>query len=70
MSQDNSVGHTLAINKFADMSTYEYKQMLGYKPDTRVGKKMTTFMISNLSEAPASVDWATSGKIQGPKDQG
>jgi len=69
-SQDNTVGHSLAINRFADMSTYEYKQMLGYRADTRVGKKFTTFMISDLSAAPASVDWANNGKTQGPKDQG
>jgi len=69
-AHDATVGYTIGINKFSDMSTYEYKQMLGYKPDTRVGKKMSTFMIADPLAAADSVDWSTTGKIQGPKDQG
>jgi len=36
-------GFTMGINKFADMSTYEYKQMLGYKKDLRTEKRIPTF---------------------------
>jgi C1A family cysteine protease len=68
-NHDSSVtGTTLAINKFADMSPYEYKQMLGYKKQVRQGKRMTTF---NLAASVAdSKDWHEEGKVQDPKDQG
>jgi len=34
--------YTLEINKFADMSDYEFKQMLGYKPATRTAPVVST----------------------------
>jgi len=67
-NHDESSGTVFAINKFADMSSYEYKQMLGYKKNLRQGKRMTTFNLA--ATAADSVDWFTAGKVQGPKDQG
>jgi len=63
-------GFTIGINKFADMSTYEYKQMLGYKPELRTSKRIVTFKISDPLAVPASVDWFTAGGVVAPKDQG
>jgi hypothetical protein len=52
---------TLAINKFADMSDYEYKQMLGYKPSLRTNKKnfTATYTASAPLEAVPEVNWVT-----------
>ena len=65
-------GFTIGINKFADMSTYEYKQMLGYKKELRTQKRVNTFQISAPLAADAAVDWATpiNKYVVAPKDQG
>ena len=62
-------GFTMGINQFADMSDFEYKRLLGYKPELRTEKKTTTFALA-ATAAPASVDWVSSGKVTGVKNQG
>jgi cathepsin L len=67
----NAEGHSfsLGINQFADMTAYEYKQMLGYKADLKVAKKNHVFgLVSNA--LPTEVDWTTSGAVTGVKNQG
>ena len=61
-------GHTLAINKFADLSEAEYKRMLGYKPLN----SNQTFKATFLDEAnsPVSRDWRTEGAVTSVKYQG
>jgi hypothetical protein len=63
-------GFTIGINKFADMSTYEYKQMLGYNSNLRQGKRVVSFSLADPSAAPASKDWFADGAVVAPKDQG
>ena len=63
-------GFTIGINKFADMSSYEYRQMLGYKKDLRTSKRINTFSIADPLAVPASVDWVSGGAVIAPKDQG
>jgi hypothetical protein len=71
LSQDTlSTGITLAVNKFADMSSYEFKQMLGYKKNLRTNKRMVTFQISDPNDLPDEVDWVANGGVVDPKDQG
>lgn len=63
-------GFTIGINKFADMSAYEYKQMLGYKSDLRTSKRINTFSIADPLSVPDAVDWVSGGAVIAPKDQG
>jgi len=71
MSHDPSTGYTLGINHLSDMSDYEYKQLLGYRPDLRQSKGMTTFAIINSDGSNAeSVDWRAKGAVTPVKNQG
>jgi C1A family cysteine protease len=55
------------VNKFSDMSTYEFKQMLGFNPSTA----KNTPQVLELNETNASeVDWVSAGKVTAVKDQG
>jgi C1A family cysteine protease len=62
-------GFTLGVNQFTDMSDFEYKRLLGYKPELQTEKKVNTFMLASTA-APASVDWVASGKVTPVKNQG
>lgn len=63
-------GFTKAINKFSDLSAYEYKQMLGYKQSLGTDTKVTSFARLDTSSLPASVDWNAKGAVTPIKDQG
>merc|ERR1712195_192977 len=65
----DSLGYTVGINQFADMTKTEYKRtMLGYN----ALRKPTNLVTEQLDEtaAPASVDWTTKGAVTPVKDQG
>jgi len=65
----DSLGYTVGINQFADMTKTEYKRtMLGYN----ALRKPTNLVTEKLDEtaAPASVDWTTKGAVTPVKDQG
>lgn len=47
--------YTMGVNKFADLTTEEYKHMLGFIPSTRRPNKMPK-VFGNVS-TPDSVDW-------------
>lgn len=65
----NGNSYTLAINKFADMSSYEFKQMLGYKASMK-GKSTPTFHLFGEETIPNAVDWVAAGAVTGVKNQG
>lgn len=63
-------GHTstVGINKFADFTTAEFKQLLGSKQKiSQVVDNVTYLPEANLS---ATVDWRAKGAVTGVKDQG
>jgi cathepsin F len=57
------------INHFSDMSDYEWKQMMGYKPELRQSKRINSFLIAQ-GEVPDSVDWNAKGAVTPVKNQG
>merc|ERR1712166_73548 len=65
----DTLGYTVGINQFADMTKTEYKRtMLGYN----ALRKPTNLVTEELDEtaAPASVDWTTKGAVTPVKNQG
>merc|ERR1712195_398922 len=65
----DSLGYTVGVNQFADMTKTEYKRtMLGYN----ALRKPTNLVTEKLDEtaAPASVDWTTKGAVTPVKNQG
>jgi len=56
-------GFRKAINKFADMTEQEYKNMLGYRPDLSTKTRVKRY--HKLTETPndATVDWRTKGAV-------
>jgi hypothetical protein len=58
-NQDPNASYTIGINHLSDMSDYEYKRLLGYKPSMRQATGVQSFHISQADAVPASVDWRT-----------
>ena len=71
IKQHNSEGHSfnLGINHMADWTEYEYKQLLGYKPELRTEARQEVFPKIN-SKAASSIDWRDYGAVTGVKNQG
>ena len=63
-SQDH---YRLAINKFADMNDYEYKQILSYKKSENFETEEEEDIVYSY---PSSYDWRDHGAVTGVKDQG
>jgi len=63
----NGDGFSLGINKFADMTTEEFKMRLGFKPSSRQRNPVS---IASTIDAPDSLDWRTKGAVTPIKDQG
>jgi C1A family cysteine protease len=68
-NQENGVTYSMDVNNLADMSDYEYKQLLGYKPKARQAKRVNTFKIM-AQAAPDAVDWRSKGGVTPVKNQG
>jgi cathepsin L len=67
--------YTMAMNKFADLTSAEFKSIfLGYKPELRTGKKtvMKLFDVQVGAYPSGSKDWSTTAPVAvtGVKDQG
>lgn len=56
---------TLGVNKFADMTNEEYKQLLGFSPLKGTGK-----VHQAIGAAPDTKDWRDDGYVTPIKDQG
>jgi len=64
-----ATGYRLGINHMSDMSDFEYKQLLGYKPNLRQSSASPSVMLYSPDSVPTSVDWRSSA-VTGVKDQG
>ncbi|XP_037083196.1 procathepsin L-like [Pollicipes pollicipes] len=59
----------LGVNKFADITNAEYRQMLGYQPRATRGIRVSgQHVLQGVSSA--SKDWRQEGAVTGVKDQG
>jgi len=64
---------TVELNKFADLSTGEFKNIyLGYKPELHRGNAKRTVALVDLPATypSGSLDWSQKGAVTGIKDQG
>ena len=71
IAEHNAGDHSfkLGVNKFADLTNAEYRQLLGYKTAEQRGVRMSRKHISNGVSA-VSKDWRTEGVVTDIKDQG
>lgn len=67
LNHDPSVGYELGINHLADLSSYEFNMMKGYTPSS---EPRITAEADDTLNAPASIDWRSSGAVTGVKNQG
>jgi len=58
---------TMGVNKFADMTSEEYKQYLGFRPDLSIPRNEQGHVHSSI---PDEVDWRDKNAVTGVKDQG
>jgi hypothetical protein len=74
VDRHNAGNHTwtVELNKFADLSTGEFKNIyLGYKPELRRGQRQVTLSDLKVGAYPnGALDWTTQGVVTGVKDQG
>lgn len=61
----------LGLNKFADLTEQEYKNMLGYKKTAAMEQTRVEILSGkNATALPDSVDWVAKGMVSEVKDQG
>ena len=61
----------LGLNKFADLTDQEYKNMLGYKkPASMEQSRVEILSGKNATALPDSIDWVAKGMVSAIKDQG
>jgi C1A family cysteine protease len=73
VAQHNALNTTweVELNKFADLSTAEFKNIYnGYKPELRRGKISTVNDLRVGAYPSGSIDWVSKGAVTGIKDQG
>ena len=66
----SSGGHKLGLNKFADMSNEEFRQVYLSKVRKPSNKRNLKGKSLESCDAPASLDWRKRGAVTGVKDQG
>ena len=71
IAEHNAGNHSfkLGVNKFADITNAEYRQLLGYKTAAERGVRMARRHISSGVTA-ATKDWRDAGAVTAVKDQG
>lgn len=71
-AHDESSGHSIAINKFSDLTAEEFSSMyLGYKDIKRPYIRSKNLHVRPEGEVLAeSLDWVAKGAVTGIKDQG
>lgn len=69
--------HRLGLNRFADMSNEEFREVYMSKVKKPFSEKSNTLMSSkrqqklrSCDDAPSALDWRTKGVVTGVKDQG
>lgn len=68
---DDSQTHTVAVNKFADLTNEEYQQTyLGLKVDKTRPRNLNPELGAIEISAGDSLDWVAKGAVTGVKDQG
>ena len=61
---------TMGINKFTDLTPYEFKAKFTPNIDTKVGSYGCSTFTSSANNAPTSVDWRKKNAVTSVKDQG
>jgi cathepsin L len=70
LSNAQNKSYTVAVNKFADLSTEEFGNMMcGYKPALRTSARVTSEDDTEFTVG-ASLNWVTKGAVTPVKDQG
>jgi len=70
LNQHSNGGAYFAINKFADLTAVEFRQLLGYRPAHSTLKERSYLDLDYNNIAPDSFDWASKDKVTPVKDQG
>lgn len=74
---ERKAGYRVGLNRFADMSNEEFREMYISKVKKPFSKKSNTLISGSMQEklqscddAPSSLDWRNKGIVTGMKDQG
>lgn len=68
--RNGSVGHTVGLNKFADLSNQEFREVYLSKIKKPRKNRVRSDGEDETCEAPQSLDWRKKGAVTGVKDQG
>jgi len=60
--------HVLGVNHMSDWTAEEYKKLLGYKPEMKLGNKPAKIL--DTSNLAADINWVTDGAVTPVKNQG
>lgn len=71
-AHDSSVGWTMGINEFSDLTSAEFASMyLGYRPrDNSYLRSLNEYQIPEGQQLADSIDWVQKGAVTAVKDQG
>merc|ERR1711924_260431 len=61
--------HTLGINHMMEWTEEEYRKLLGYKPEIRLGAKNSEPTLLDTSNLADDFNWVTKGAVTAVKNQ-